>query len=86
MYLRGVTERGQPDDVALACPFVAFDDERDERSDRPDMRHRCYAESPPSQIAMGHQDEFCLSPEFAGCPIFRAWAAREAARCGATLP
>ena len=59
-------------DVALACPFVAFDDERDERADQPDARHRCYAESPPAPLSREHQEQFCLSPGFAGCPIFRA--------------
>ena len=75
-----MTERGQPIDVPLACPFVAFEDERDERADRPDPRHRCYAENPPSPLSRTHQEAYCLSPTFAGCPIFREWARREAAR------
>jgi len=64
---------------ATACPFVAFVDERDERSDRPDHRHRCYAESRPAPRAIAHQEAFCLSPSFAGCPTFQDWARREAA-------
>ncbi|MBM4409685.1 MAG: hypothetical protein FJ038_14075, partial [Chloroflexi bacterium] len=75
-----MTERGYSLGVALACPFVAFDDERDERSDRPSPRHRCYAETPPSTPAREHQEQHCLSAGFAGCPVFQIWARREAAR------
>jgi len=68
-----------PTERATACPFVAFEDERDERSDRPDHRHRCYAESKPAPRAIAHQEAFCLSPQFAACPTFQDWARREAA-------
>lgn len=75
-----MTERGLPiADAAPACPFVAFDDRRDDRSDRPDPRHRCYAESPPSPRARAHQEAYCLSPNFPVCPTFQDWARREAA-------
>ncbi|MHB8398198.1 MAG: LysM peptidoglycan-binding domain-containing protein [Candidatus Limnocylindrales bacterium] len=70
---------------APACPFVAFDDDRDERSDRPDHRHRCYAESSPAPRALAHQESFCLSPTFPTCPTFQDWARREAARARATV-
>ncbi len=66
--------------MADACPFVAFEDERDERSTRPDHRHRCYAELRPAPRALAHQEAYCLSPSFAACPTFQDWARREAAR------
>ena len=74
-----MTERTAHDAGAIACPFVAFEDDRDERSDRPDHRHRCFAESRPAPRAIAHQEAFCLSPAFAGCPTFQDWARREAA-------
>ena len=65
---------------ALACPFVAFEHDRDARADVPDHRHRCYAEIRPAPRAIAHQEAFCLSPGFAACPTFQDWARREAAR------
>ncbi len=76
-----MTDRGQqPVDVSPACPFVAFDDERDVRSTVPDHRHRCYAELRPAPRAIAHQQAYCLSANFASCPTFADWARREAAR------
>src|SRR5437868_3471555 len=76
-----MTDRGLPTvDGAPACPFVAFEDARDDRSDRPDPRHRCYAESPPTPRARAHQEAYCLSANFPVCPTFQDWARREAAR------
>jgi hypothetical protein len=76
-----MTERGLPIvDGAPACPFVAFEDERDERSTSPDHRHRCYAESRPAPRALAHQEAYCLSSAFPVCPTFQDWARREAAR------
>jgi len=76
-----VTERGLAiADGASACPFVAFEDDRDERSSVPDHRHRCYAETPPAPRAIAHQEAYCLSSAFPVCPVFQDWARREAAR------
>ena len=76
-----MTDRGAaPSDRATACPFVAFDDDRDERADRPDHRHRCYAEVRPAPRALAHQESYCLSPRFPTCPTFQDWARREAAQ------
>jgi LysM repeat protein len=75
-----MTERSAPEAGAIACPFVAFADDRDERADVPDHRHRCYAEIRPAPRALAHQQAFCLSPGFAACPTFQDWARREAAR------
>jgi LysM repeat protein len=68
------------DSGATACPFVALELDRDRRSEQPDYRHRCYAETIPAPRTIAHQERFCLSPEFAGCPIFQDWAVRAAAR------
>ena len=76
-----MSDRGLPiADGAHACPFVAFDDDRDERADVPDHRHRCYADAPPAPRALAHQQAYCLSSAFPVCPTFQDWARREAAR------
>ena len=76
-----MTERGLPIvDGAPACPFVAFEDDRDERATSPDHRHRCYAEIRPAPRALAHQEAYCLSSAFPVCPTFQDWARREAAR------
>src|SRR5512141_2111643 len=75
-----MTERGLPSvDGAPACPFVAFDDDRESRSTSPDHRHRCYAEPLPAPRAAAHQEAYCLSSAFPVCPTFQDWARREAA-------
>ncbi len=73
-----MTERS-PDERPTACPFLAFEDDRDYRSDRPDHRHRCFAEAHPAPRAISHQELFCLGGAFGECPTFASWAAREAA-------
>ncbi len=75
-----MSDRGFAPDASLACPFVAFEDDRDGRSMRPDHRHRCFAELRPAPRATAHQEAFCLSAGFAACPTFVDWARREAAR------
>lgn len=83
--MTGMTERGLPMvDSALACPFVAFDDDRDSRATSPDHRHRCYAEVRPAPRALAHQQAYCLSSAFAVCPTFQDWARREAAQARAS--
>jgi LysM repeat protein len=75
-----MTDRGVPaTDGSSACPFVAFEDDRDERADRPDHRHRCFAETVPAPRALAHQEAYCLSSAFPVCPTFQEWARREAA-------
>jgi len=63
-----------------ACPFIAYEGERDERSTEPDHEHRCYAEVRPAARALAHQEAYCLSSAFPVCPTFQAWARREAAQ------
>ena len=82
-----MTERGLPIvDGAPACPFVAFEDDRDERAASPDHRHRCYAETQPAPRALAHQEAYCLSSAFPVCPTFQDWARREAARSRTDAP
>jgi LysM repeat protein len=82
-----VTERGLPlADGAPACPFVAFEDDRDERASVPDHRHRCYADARPAPRALAHQEAYCLSSAFPVCPTFQDWARREAARSRGGAP
>jgi nucleoid-associated protein YgaU len=75
-----MTDRGLPIvDGAPACPFVAFEDDRDGRGFAPDHRHRCFAEPRPAPRALAHQEAYCLSSAFPVCPTFQDWARREAA-------
>ena len=62
-----------------ACPFVAFEDDRDHRSSKADHRHRCFAAPEPEPRAFPHQETYCLTAGFSGCPIFLDWARQEAA-------
>ena len=79
-----MTDRGLPSaDASPACPFVAFEDDRDARADRPDHRHRCFAETDPAPRALAHQEAYCLSSAFPVCPVFQQWARREAAQARA---
>ena len=76
-----MTDRGLPIvDGAPACPFVAFEDDRDARATSPDHRHRCFAEVRPAPRALAHQEAYCLSSAFPVCPTFQDWARREAAQ------
>src|SRR5512141_3077753 len=76
-----MTHRGELfGESPTACPFIALELDRDRRSDKPDYRHRCFAEPTPQPRAIAHQERYCLSAEFAACPIFQGWAMRAAAR------
>jgi nucleoid-associated protein YgaU len=76
-----MTDRGRTSmEGSPACPFIAYEDERDERSSEPDHAHRCYAEVRPAPRALAHQEAYCLSSAFPVCPTFQAWARREAAQ------
>jgi LysM repeat protein len=81
-----MTERGLPPEGAPACPFVAFEDDRDGRSTAPDHRHRCFAEARPAPRALAHQEAYCLSSAFPVCPTFQDWARREAAAARPNAP
>jgi hypothetical protein len=78
---RDMSQRGELfGESPQACPFIALELDRDRRSDKPDYRHRCFAEPTPQPRAIAHQEAYCLSSEFAACPIFQGWAMRAAAR------
>jgi LysM repeat protein len=62
-----------------ACPFIAFEEDRDHRSSVPDHRHRCFAAAEPEPRAFPHQERYCLAPAFPQCPVFLDWARQEAA-------
>ncbi len=62
-----------------ACPFIAFEEDRDHRSSVPDYRHRCFAAAEPEPRAFPHQERYCLAAAFPQCPIFLDWARQEAA-------
>jgi len=82
-----MTDRGLPIvDGAPACPFVAYEDDRDGRGTAPDHRHRCYAEPNPAPRALAHQEAYCLSSAFPVCPTFQDWARREAAAARPAAP
>jgi len=68
-----------PGAAQTACPFVAFEEDRDHRSDAPDYRHRCFASAEPEPRAFPHQERYCLSGGFTACPVFLDWARQEAA-------
>ena len=70
----------------IVCPFLAFEDDRDHRSDSPDYRHRCFAAPEPEPRAFPHQERYCLSDDFARCPVFVDWARQEAAGVKARDP
>ncbi len=71
---------GNPFETPGACPFVALELDRDKRADKPDYRHRCFAEPTPAPRSIAHQEAYCLSPKFSACPVFQDWAVRAAAR------
>jgi LysM repeat protein len=70
----------EPVEIPPACPFLAFEDDREHRATVPDHRHRCYAETRPAPRAVAHQERYCLTSDFPTCPTFQAWARRESAR------
>ncbi len=71
--------RPSPGAGPSVCPFVALAEDRDRRADTPDESNRCYAERAPRRRDLVHQAEYCYSPQFAACPVFLGWAARNAA-------
>ncbi len=79
-----MSDRGLSTEGAPACPFVAFEDDRDGRGTAPDHRHRCYADQRPAPRALAHQEAYCLASAFPVCPTFQDWARREAAAARTT--
>ena len=65
---------------ASVCPFVATGTDSSKRSSQPSAAHSCYATRPAEPIDLQRQGELCLTQAFTACPIFLAWASREAAQ------
>ncbi|MEI6155880.1 MAG: LysM peptidoglycan-binding domain-containing protein [bacterium] len=65
---------------ANVCPFIATAADSSKRSSKPSSAHSCFATRPAEPIDLQRQSGVCLTPTFTACPIFLAWAAREAAQ------
>jgi hypothetical protein len=65
---------------ANVCPFIATATDSSKRSSEPNAAHSCFAKRPAEPIDLTRQGETCLTPTFTACPIFLAWASREAAQ------
>jgi len=65
---------------ANVCPFIATGADSSKRSSRPNVGHSCFATRPAEPIDLQRQGDVCLTPTFTACPIFLAWASREAAQ------
>ena len=65
---------------ANVCPFIATGADSSKRSSQPSAAHSCFATRPAEPIDLQRQSSVCLTPTFTACPIFLAWAAREAAQ------
>ncbi len=65
---------------ANVCPFIATGADSSKRSSQPSVAHSCFAKRPAEPIDLQRQGEICLTPTFTACPIFLAWASREAAQ------
>jgi len=65
---------------ANVCPFIATGADSSKRSSEPSAAHSCFAKRPAEPIDLQRQGEICLTPTFTACPIFLAWASREAAQ------
>jgi len=65
---------------ANVCPFIATGADSSKRSSQPSAAHSCFATRPAEPIDQQRQSIVCLTPTFTACPIFLAWAAREAAQ------
>jgi hypothetical protein len=65
---------------ANVCPFIATGADSSKRSSEPSAAHSCFATRPAEPINLQRQSDICLTPTFTACPIFLAWASREAAQ------
>ncbi len=66
--------------TANVCPFIATGADSSKRSSGPSAAHSCFATRPAEPINLQRQSDTCLTPTFTACPIFLAWASREAAQ------
>jgi hypothetical protein len=59
-------------DVEVRCPLLGLRTDRLTYFLMAHPEHRCHAEQHPTVIDRGHQEAFCLTPEFTSCVIYRA--------------
>ncbi len=69
---------------AVACPFIAIATDSGKRLSEASAAHACFAQRPSQPIELDHQEQLCLTATFSSCPLFVAWAAREAAQAIST--
>lgn len=65
---------------ATTCPFIAIATDSGKRLSAANAAHACFAQRPSLPIELEHQEQLCLTATFSSCPLFVAWAAREAAQ------
>jgi len=69
---------------ATVCPFIAIATDSGKRLSGANAAHACFAQRPSQPIELDHQEQLCLTATFSSCPLFAAWAAREAAQAIST--
>ena len=69
---------------ATVCPFIAIATDSGKRLSGANAAHACFAQRPSQPIELDHQERLCLTATFSSCPLFAAWAAREAAQAIST--
>ena len=69
---------------ATVCPFIAIATNSGKRLSGANAAHACFAQRPSQPIELDHQERLCLTATFTSCPLFVAWAAREAAQAIST--
>ena len=69
---------------ATVCPFIAIATNSGKRLSGANAAHACFAQRPSQPIELDHQERLCLTATFSSCPLFAAWAAREAAQAIST--
>jgi LysM repeat protein len=69
---------------ATVCPFIAIATDSGKRLSGANAAHACFAQRPSQPIELNHQEQLCLTATFTSCPLFVAWAAREAAQAIST--
>ena len=64
---------------APVCPFIALGTDSGKRLNQANAGHACFAQRPSRALELDQQERFCLTSTFSSCPLFVAWATREAA-------
>jgi LysM repeat protein len=53
-----------------ACPYLGLGADPRTRQSQAAEEHRCFRAGNPRRIAYNHQNRFCLTPGFEGCPVY----------------